>query len=81
MKILRSLALTGLALALLTGPARAQTDPLALEIIDEFDRMMRGESSAGLMRMEIDTENWSRALEMRIWSLGTEHSLVRVETA
>ena len=74
------LALLLPAMLLAAGPVRAQTDPLALEIIDEFDRMMRGESSAGLMRMEIDTENWSRALEMRIWSLGTEHSLVRVET-
>lgn len=58
----------------------AQTDPRVLEIIDEVDRLMRGESSTGRMRMEIDTENWSRTLEMRIWSLGTEHSLVRVDS-
>ena len=58
----------------------AQTDPRVLEIIDQVDRLMRGESSAGRMRMEIDTENWSRTLEMRIWSLGTERSLVRVES-
>ena len=40
---------------------------------------MRGESSTGRMRMEIDTEHWSRSLEMSVWSLGTEHSLIRVE--
>ncbi len=80
MRTMWTMAMAALAVTLVPGTAHAQTDPLALEIIDEVDRLMRGESSAGLMRMEIDTENWSRALEMRIWSLGTEHSLVRVET-
>lgn len=85
MPALARAALSALALAALTtlpgpGPAQAQTDPQVLEIIDQVDRLMRGESSAGLMRMEIDTEHWSRALDMRIWSLGTEHSLVRVES-
>ena len=79
-KALWGLTLAAVALAPPAPPIHAQTDPLVLEIIDEVDRMMRGESSSGLMRMEIDTEHWSRGLEMRIWSLGTEHSLVRVET-
>ncbi len=74
------LALIASAIPALAVPVGAQTDPRVLEIIDEVDRLMRGESSAGLMRMEIDTEHWSRSLEMRIWSLGTRHSLVRVET-
>ena len=70
------------ALAATTLPARAsaQTDPRVLEIIDEVDRLMRGESSSGRMRMEIDTEHWSRTLEMSVWSLGTEYSLIRVES-
>ena len=66
--------------ALVPTPATAQTDPRVLEIIDEVDRLMRGESSTGRMRMEIDTENWSRSLEMSVWSLGTEYSLIRVES-
>ncbi len=69
-----------IAPAFTPAPASAQTDPRVLEIIDEVDRLMRGESSAGVMRMEIDTEHWSRSLELRVWSLGTEHSLVRVES-
>ena len=73
------LALCALAFSSPPGAATAQTDPRVLEIIDEVDRLMRGESSAGLMRMDIDTEHWSRSLEMRVWSLGAEHSLVRVE--
>jgi len=61
-------------------PAAAQTDARVLEIIDEVDRLMRGASSRGRMRMEIDTENWSRSLEMSVWSLGTEYSLIRVDS-
>ena len=76
------LALAALLLlpALAPAPAAAQTDPALLAIIDEVDRLMRGESSTGRMRMEIDTENWSRTLEMQVWSLGTEYSLIRVES-
>ena len=73
-----ALAALGLA-ALAPTSATAQTDSRVLEIIDEVDRLMRGESSTGRMRMEIDTEHWSRSLEMSVWSLGTEHSLIRVE--
>jgi outer membrane lipoprotein-sorting protein len=51
-------------------------DPV--EIMDRIDRLLRGESSHGLVTMEITTEHWSRSLEMEVWSLGTEHSLVRV---
>ena len=81
LRTLAILARRALLLAALTpAPAAAQTDPEVLAIIDEVDRLMRGESSTGRMRMEIDTQNWSRSLEMRVWSLGTEHSLIRVES-
>lgn len=65
-----------LLLALLAPlPVQAQT---AREIIDRVDRLMRGESSRGRVEMQIETEHWSRSLEMEVWSLGTEYSLVRV---
>ena len=59
-----------------TPPLAAQT---AREIIDQVDRLMRGESSHGRVTMDITTEHWSRSLVMEVWSLGAEHSLVRVE--
>ena len=66
------------------GAAVAQTFTASVsgqtpkEIIDRVDRLMRGESSSGRVEMQIQTEHWSRSLEMEVWSLGTEYSLVRV---
>jgi len=57
------------------SPSAAQTPT---EIIDHVDRLLRGESSSGRMVMEIETENWSRSMEMEMWSRGRKHSLVRV---
>jgi len=48
------------------------------EIIDRVDRLLRGESSRGTVTMEIVTEHWSRSMEMRIWSLGTDNALIRI---
>ncbi len=50
----------------------------ATEIVDCVDRIMRGESSRGVSTMEVVTENWSRAMEMQVWSLGTDYALVRI---
>ena len=57
------------------APAAGQT---AREIVDQVDRLLRGESSQARMAMEIETVHWSRTLEMEVWSLGTEYALVRV---
>jgi outer membrane lipoprotein-sorting protein len=40
--------------------------------------MLRGESSDATVVMEVVTEHWERTMEMRIWSLGTEYSLIRL---
>ena len=52
----------------------------AREIIDRVDQLMRGESSIARITMDIQTENWDRSLTLSAWSLGTEHSLIRVES-
>lgn len=77
--ILRSLLFASLLMA--PDAAYAQNAPssqTASEIMDRVDRLLRGESSRGRVTMEIKTEHWSRSLEMEVWSLGTERSLVRV---
>jgi hypothetical protein len=63
-------------LALIAALAAALETPR--EIIDRVDRLLRGESSHGTATMEIVTEHWSRSLEMELWSLGTDYSLVRI---
>ncbi|UCF40161.1 MAG: outer membrane lipoprotein-sorting protein [Gemmatimonadota bacterium] len=71
----RQLTLSAAALLLAASPLRAQT---AREIVDRVDRLLRGESSEGVVAMEVVTEHWSRTYELRIWSLGTEYSLIRI---
>ena len=69
------LALLG---ALLCAPAAASdADPRA--IIDRVDRILRGDSSRGVATMEVVTRQFERTIEMEIWSLGTDYSLVRIK--
>lgn len=58
--------------------AGRQTQESAREIIDRVDRILRGESSYGTATMQVETEHWERMLEMEVWSLGAEYSLVRI---
>ncbi len=68
-----------LGLAACPSPAAAQTSPEeAEEIVRHVDDLLRGESSRGKVRMEVVTERWTRTMEMEMWSLGQEYSLVRV---
>lgn len=42
----------------------------------EYER--QGEASVSLMRMDIKTKSWARALTMKVWSKGRDYALVRV---
>ncbi len=77
----------GLAVVCLAGAltlpsfARAgaqTTDERARDIVDRVDRMLRGNSSAGTMTMEIQSTHWKRTLESQVWSKGTEYALVLI---
>jgi Outer membrane lipoprotein-sorting protein len=59
-----------------TPVARAQD---AKVVVDHVDRILRGQSSRGRMTMTIVTRQWSRSLDLAMWSLGTEYALVRVD--
>ncbi|MFQ5900616.1 MAG: outer membrane lipoprotein-sorting protein [Thermodesulfobacteriota bacterium] len=48
------------------------------EIVDRVDRMLRGDSSIGAVKMSIVTNRWKRTMTLRIWSEGTEKVLVKV---
>ena len=64
----------------LAPTAAAQVSDVAREIIERVDRVLRGDSSHGVARMEVVTEHWDRELVMEMWSLGTDYSLVRVQS-
>ena len=76
-----SLLFRGLLAAALCIPAPAggpPQQPDAREIVDRVDRLLRGESSRATVSMQITTRQWSRALDMMIWSKGHDYALVRV---
>ncbi|TVR61662.1 MAG: outer membrane lipoprotein-sorting protein, partial [Gemmatimonadales bacterium] len=65
---------------LTAAPLASQTTDAATarEIVRHVDDLLRGESSRGSVRMEVVTQRWTRTMEMEMWSLGQEYSLVRV---
>jgi outer membrane lipoprotein-sorting protein len=71
----RDAALLALLAVVPTAPTAAQTPK---EIVDRVDRLLRGASSEGRLTMQITTRQWTRSLDLRIWSLGTDYALVRV---
>ena len=70
---------TTVALAVAIGfTATAQTPQTARDIMERVDRVLRGDSSYAVSRMQVVTEHWERQLTMEMWSFGTDYSLVRV---
>ena len=47
-------------------------------VMDRVDDMYRGNQSHGVMEMQIKTRHWTRTLAMENWSLGKDHTLVRI---
>ncbi len=71
-----------LALVLAIPPDSVGQDQLsgltAKEIVDKVDRIMRGDSSRGTMQMSVATKRWKRSMTLKIWSEGTEKSLIKI---
>jgi len=85
MTVLNGISITAVGVVSTLGlgmapPAGAQTLVAAREIIERVDQVLRGDSSHGVFRMEVVTEHWERELAMETWSLGTDYSLVRVQS-
>lgn len=60
-------------------PAYAQNNELSAEdILNKVDDLYRGDSSMGMMTMEIVTEHWSRTLSMDFWTKGKDQSLFKI---
>lgn len=74
--MMRRLAAAALLTLAAVSPLGAQPDPRG--IVDRVDHLLRGASSRGTVTMQIVTRQWSRALDLSIWSLGNDYALIRV---
>ena len=58
------------------------TTALAGDVIDELlrgtDDLMRGESSVASMELDVKTKRYERTMKMKVWSQGTERTLIRI---
>ncbi len=53
-------------------------DDEALAIARKIDTLYRSESSYSEAEMEIVTPNWTRTLDMKVWTIGTKKTYVRI---
>jgi hypothetical protein len=77
MKILKA-ASSALVVSALLGMSVSATAQTPEQIVRHVDDLLRGESSRGRVTMEVVTARWTRSMEMEMWSLGRDYSLVRV---
>lgn len=75
-----SLSVAVLLLAISLGPPvqGAADDAVVQRLLEKADDMMRGESSEGRSTMHVKTARWDRSLSMKVWSQGTDKSLVQI---
>lgn len=69
------------SLFLLPGSALAAPSPdedQARAILLEIDDLWRATSSQGMVRMQVQTANYTRTMLMEVWSKGKDKSLVRI---
>lgn len=79
MKIKKGILTILILASVAASPAiQAQSKLTALEIIKKADEKTRGKTSQGTMSMTIDRPGWSRTIEMKSWSKGTEYSMVYI---
>lgn len=47
-------------------------------LIKKVDRLYRSDSSKSLLKMKIETPNWSRTMKMEMWTKGMDYTLIRI---
>ena len=73
---IRIFPLCFLLLAAFSRPAFC--DKSADEIVDEANKLLRGQSSHSRITMEIETPKWKRALDIESWNQGRTRALMRI---
>jgi len=54
-------------------------DPTIEELLDATDDIQRGAASTSVIRMEVQTARYSRTVRLKVWSKGTDRSLIIIE--
>ncbi|MBC8344392.1 MAG: outer membrane lipoprotein-sorting protein, partial [Bacteroidetes bacterium] len=72
---MKKIVLILIVFAVSSSGSIAQT---ALEIITKADEKHRGESSYGEMSMTIIRKGWTRTVEMKTWSKGSEYFMIYI---
>ena len=70
---------TLLAALLLATPSFAQETEAEIEaLLNKADDVTRGESSYGIVEMQVKTKRYERTMKMESWAKGTEKTLIRI---
>ena len=69
----------GLILLSLSQTSQAADDQRAQAVVDRMARLFSSKSSIATVTMQISNENGQRNLSMKIWSLGADNVLLRVD--
>jgi outer membrane lipoprotein-sorting protein len=76
---MRVAALRAVIGTLLLGALHVEASPSdALEIARKLDDLYRSSSSFSEVEMEIVTPDWTRTLDMQVWTAGTDKTLARI---
>ncbi|MBN1697721.1 MAG: outer membrane lipoprotein-sorting protein [Spirochaetales bacterium] len=59
-------------------PLAAQKRPPIDDVVKRIDDLYRADSSYGVLLMNITNPHWKRSLRMRVWTKGTEKTLIRI---
>ena len=62
----------------LRPPSLEAAGPTVAELLQRTDDLMRGNSSEGTFTMHVKTARWDRSMTMKVWSEGTEKSLIQI---
>lgn len=73
-------ALLWLPALILTEPTEPQTDPELAKYAQTLDDLYRGASTQGSMEMTIKNKYYERTLKIDMWTLGLNHTLVRLRS-
>ena len=62
------------------GPASAAAAPPAREVLQKMDDLYRGQTSRGEIEMTVETPDWKRTLDLKVWSEGMDKTFVVIRS-